>query len=1503
MVNVGNGNLIVQADDIDLHERGIDLAFRRSYNSQSLHDASNGDASVVSNFGNGWTNTFDAHIAYYNNGTTLSVYDVDGARYDYAASGGGAWLPPPGMQGSSLTLATVTGYNGSCYYQWTKKNGTAYVFYAPDYASQSCKTAGAGVGYNGRVAEIVGRNNNDYITFTYAWQGGVVDSGHLGSITVTHSDSHQLILSFAKTNGYSACDGMSPCVLQSISRPAGQTPQYTVTYNYDSTGNLTQVNFPGNNIASTLWEGFAYFPGHLMQQVVNPRYAYAQGNGYAADGSYTNFGYVGSSGQLQYMQRTGVVNFTPNDGTGIPLQSGSAGTPVSYYQMNLSGYAGSSCSVGVSGSTGIIVSTGVTSTTTMSDSDGHAAQWTFDGCWRLTRQQVWTTSTTNLLRTESHDNQNNLIAETDYRGNETDYAYDANGNMTERAAPQVYTSAGTFRPTSLYSYDSHNNATAYCDAVVTNARGLNYTSNPGITGDSLCAATAGAVRLMWTTSASTLFGYLTDLYSAGYGSGNSQDPGSHTQWTYNPANEGGGDFGLPTSVSGDSFTQQDGSTVTPAQNFIYDSFGNLLCYSKLSDVNGTHWWRLSYDGLNRQTAVADPDDASLSVSQCPNTAGIAGSHIVTMTTYNADGTVASTQTPSEYAVGLATTYNYDADRNQTSTTTHYNCSSSCTSGKTTKWYDGEDRVVEIGYPRDASDYYSFNWLTRYIYDLSHGGTVSVAGSAAFKAYGNLYKTQVWLPSPACSGWTDQKGTAYDTFDRSVTKYTYINTGTSPAQCGDSLQQTSYQYDATASSYGLLASKTDAVGALVSYVYDADGHETNATYSGDGGVTPGVTTTYDPDGRTVGVQSSTLGQQQYAFDADGRIVQSIEPPSLPSAATLNYTYYPNGWRQSVSVTSPALTQSNLLQYMYTNDGQKKNITETFGATIAAISWSYTSGRRMLSKSAGSATRQMTYDAYGRLSTDTGGPGGPYNGFQYDAEGEPTSYITNFSGYPNITVTQAYTVRGELQQQIFPNFVGQCGGAPQGGLQWEGVRQSIADGYPVPITWGPDDSSGTACSWANHGQQFDSLGGVTLGTMDNSGANYTNDSYDADGRQNSATSTMSGTTCVADTCDPWSVSGTYTKQYDAENHLIGQAYSSWPTNGSLTCPPLWSGSRKSIPKQTTISLSYKWGPNGKLVQSGNNNSGLMQYETLHWDGDSILFTTNGSGSVDDIKLNADADIWLSSGSWTTQYNDRDFTGALGDPPNANRQMCTSYNEPPIWQPSADGFTDGYNMLQGVRNYDPALSTWSTPDAYQGEIGDPMSQHAYMWNRNNSFAYADPSGYCATPGGPDVTACIDAYIQQQSAMGMQGDNRGASANCSTCTYRVEVTVDFTNHTYNISAGESHFQNGSDAGPGSTAGSYVTFKGNTATVHIVGTVGGPMGGAAGATGSQVRADFTMTANKNGSVSLSGAHTQFPSFEAYSYKGGQATTLFQYSEQPHNWFGPLSLRNGEDRQEGNPWP
>ena len=348
--------------------------------------------------------------------------------------------------------------------------------------------------------------------------------------------------------------------------------------------------------------------------------------------------------------------------------------------------------------------------------------------------------------------------------------------------------------------------------------------------------------------------------------------------------------------------------------------GNLRCYSK-----GQGTYVLSYDALGRLVSEADPDDSSANASSvCGKSTGQPGWNTQTTTTYFPDGSKASTQTPSERAFGVSTTYAYDVDGNVVTETQHHGCvpNQGCPAGVTRKWYDGVDRLVEVAQPHDTrtlsnpTGYYDGDpWLTRYLYDLSYGGTVSVAGATAFRAYGNLFDTQTLLPD---SGWTDVRGSAFDGEDRETSKYSYkpgVETGS------HQLETASLQYDLDSTSLGLLAKKTNPNAESVTYAYDAHGRIANESYAGDAGRTAGETYVYDPDGRKASITSSQFGVQQYSYDADGRLTTSVEPSGggLTSPAQISYSYYANGQRSGVSVASSGLTQSNALKYSYRADG--------------------------------------------------------------------------------------------------------------------------------------------------------------------------------------------------------------------------------------------------------------------------------------------------------------------------------------------------------------------------------------------------------------------------------------------------------------------------------------------------------------------------------------------------------------------------------------------------------
>ena len=199
-----------------------------------------------------------------------------------------------------------------------------------------------------------------------------------------------------------------------------------------------------------------------------------------------------------------------------------------------------------------------------------------------------------------------------------------------------------------------------------------------------------------------------------------------------------------------------------------------------------------------------------------------------------------------------------------------------------------------------------------------------------------------------------------------------------------------------------------------------------------------------------------------------------------------------------------------------------------------------------------------------------------------------------------------------------------------------------------------------------------------------------------------------------------------------------------------------------------LGYQWGAFGHPLKVGSTSvlgSGMptdFQYDTLGWDDDTVLFTVNPAGQIDDVKIGDFADYVPSAPSSSLTVWDREIGGQVRGCHNGGGVASASsgaFQTPTLgcgWNefnpvsfvaptssvttnhaighggmlliPKDDGFSDGQNTFQGVRTYDPQAGVWTTPDAFRGDVHDPMTQKPYMWNGNNPFAYSDPSGYCA-------------------------------------------------------------------------------------------------------------------------------------------------------------------------------
>ena len=223
--------------------------------------------------------------------------------------------------------------------------------------------------------------------------------------------------------------------------------------------------------------------------------------------------------------------------------------------------------------------------------------------------------------------------------------------------------------------------------------------------------------------------------------------------------------------------------------------------------------------------------------------------------------------------------------------------------------------------------------------------------------------------------------------------------------------------------------------------------------------------------------------------------------------------------------------------------------------------------------------------------------------------------------------------------------------------------------------------------------------------------------------------------------WSAGVSKYSYYDAEDHLTHQK----SLSGGF--------------ENTGNDEYFFWGPGGRAIVGTYDTS---VYRGYHWDGADLAFTSLQNGSVNDYKLGSDGDLLTADSNQTgasanhysgAVYYDRGDAGyaeashdaggyssfcanageyyvnpcGLGTPSGQTPAFYTAGFGPDLTAYPGDGVTDGFVVLQGSRNYEAATGQWTTPDAYEGDISDPMSQAKYMWNRNNPVAYSDPSGYC--------------------------------------------------------------------------------------------------------------------------------------------------------------------------------
>ena len=471
-------------------------------------------------------------------------------------------------------------------------------------------------------------------------------------------------------------------------------------------------------------------------------------------------------------------------------------------------------------------------------------------------------------------------------------------------------------------------------------------------------------------------------------------------------------------------------------SYTYNSFGEVLTTTKpLGDVTTN-----SYDANGNLLSVTDALGHTTSYAHADashpgdRTSATDPDGRVTRFTYDADGDVATTTVSPASGTTDTTAFTFDADGEQlcqasaNATATAVACPTpggARVAGTTTTAYDTDGEVTNS---TDAN-----GQVTSYLYDAD-GNRTRVTDPA-----GNVTNTAYDLDSRISTRTTGVNGAspsttsyAYDVAAGSancptVAGATYCRITTNPnggltvdfydatdAQVAETLpsgQQTQYGHDLA----GNRTTTVDNAGRATAEGYDADNQLTSITYSD--GVTPGVSYTYDADGRRTTMGDGT-GTTSYVYDADGR------PTSVTNGAgaVTGYAYdnqgditnltYPGGnsvtrgYDGADRLVSVGDWLGHTTTFSYDADG---NLTGTAYPDGDTVHSTYDAVDAMAATSVSSAGGSLASITYGRAADETitqqteAGALGRSTTFAYDAKDE----VTGASG-----ITYGYDAAGNL-----------------------------------------------------------------------------------------------------------------------------------------------------------------------------------------------------------------------------------------------------------------------------------------------------------------------------------------------------------------------------------------------------------------------------------------------------------------------------------------------------------
>ncbi|MDP9024035.1 MAG: hypothetical protein M3N13_01495 [Candidatus Eremiobacteraeota bacterium] len=423
---------------------------------------------------------------------------------------------------------------------------------------------------------------------------------------------------------------------------------------------------------------------------------------------------------------------------------------------------------------------------------------------------------------------------------------------------------------------------------------------------------------------------------------------------------------------------------------------------------------------------------------------------------------------------------------------------------------------------------------------------------------------------------------------------------------------------------------------------------------------------------------------------------------------------------------------------------------------------------------------SFDNYGRTIGVTL-PAGVFSqsvtGFDLD---DGLTGMSGLSVQAPTNVTTTLCAFSNVRNEKLPTYKGACNGRFYNGAIFAAQESAIPDNQGIgPVPWTLDARAGMLKSW--QGPQ-ESSGNSSSGqfSYDASGR-VTGDTEQLDRAWRASDGTMAGNRVYS--------TGTRTKTYDAENRLRSQqtspaAGATYPLWGENNPGGYWNDVGQSAAYELqavdysadshpvrfaatrTPDYGVSYAPETLIwLWDGNDVLAQCRYDNTKTQCASYSFSVEGLGAYYPSRSYVAVLDRGLSGQVVSRHDATQFTGMTPVGRNSRNYFFGGVNAsamPGSASPDTagsgpggneigagtkialDGWTLDNNTWQGVRTYDASVGQWNTPDAYAGNVHDPMSQKPYMWNRNNPYAYSDPSGFAYEP------ACDAACKERGNALG---------------------------------------------------------------------------------------------------------------------------------------------------------